>query len=201
MKKVAIDVDNPDKTDSDETDIDHHKLSEPLGTTDLALNYYRLAPGEALPGGLHAHGDQEEVFVVIEGKATFETYVPHDPNHETGEITVEAGETIRFAPSEFQSGKNDSESELMILALGAPRDSEDVRFPLTCPDCDHDETRLETDAGEPTLVCPDCGAERAPKGCPDCDHDELRVALEEGDEPAVRCPDCGSEFENPPLGS
>ncbi len=194
MKKVAIEnSDAPSETDSDEPGFHRRKLSDPLGTTDLALNYYRLAPGEALPGGLHAHGDQEEVFVVLEGEATFETYTPP----EVAEVTVAEGEAIRFAPGEFQSGRNDAERELVILAMGAPRDSEDVRFPLQCPDCGHGEMRLRTAEGEPTLVCSDCGTERVPRDCPDCGH-ELRAALGET-EPIVVCSNCGAEFENPPF--
>ncbi|MFH5800177.1 hypothetical protein [Haladaptatus sp. CMAA 1911] len=40
-------------------DVVQRKLSDPLGTTDIAINYYRLAPDEGLPGGLHTHMDQE----------------------------------------------------------------------------------------------------------------------------------------------
>jgi len=36
------------------------------------MNYVELAPGDAFPGGLHTHGDQEEVFYVLSGIATFE---------------------------------------------------------------------------------------------------------------------------------
>jgi len=52
-----------------------------------------------------------------------------------GEVTVSEGEVIRFAPGEFQSGKNDSDGEVVAFAMGAPRDSEDVRVPQDCPEC------------------------------------------------------------------
>ena len=64
MEKVSIgDV----EANAFGSDIDRRGLSDPLGTTDLALNRYRLDPGERFSGGMHAHMDQEEVFVILEG--------------------------------------------------------------------------------------------------------------------------------------
>jgi len=63
-----------------------------LGTEHVAMNYFELAPGDAFAGGVHAHGDQEEVFYVLSGTATFEV----GPERER--VDVEAGELIRFAP-------------------------------------------------------------------------------------------------------
>lgn len=80
--------------------------------------------------------DQEEIFVVIDGEATFETL--------ECEVTVGKCEAIRFAPGEFQSGKNESDGELTVLAMGAPRDTEDIRIPADCPECQHDDLRLDT---------------------------------------------------------
>ncbi|WP_227353120.1 cupin domain-containing protein [Haladaptatus salinisoli] len=201
MKKVAID---DVESNAAGNDGDRRKLSEPLGTTGVALNHYRLPPGERLPGGLHAHADQEEVFVVVEGEATFETYAPRSGDSandvssgEGGEVTVGAGEAIRFAPGEFQSGGNESDDELVVLALGAPRDSEDVRIPVDCPECAHDGVRLETGDAVPAFVCPNCGAERVPQGCPECGR-ELRVTIGETGTVVV-CSDCGAAFEKPPL--
>ncbi|MFC6724995.1 cupin domain-containing protein [Halobium palmae] len=78
------------------------RLSDPLGTEDLAINHYRLAPGESFSAGMHTHLDQEEVFYVVEGTATFET--------EAGEVDVAAGEAVRFAPGDYQTGRNDAEN-------------------------------------------------------------------------------------------
>ncbi len=196
-------------TDDAERDarVDRHGLSNPLGTIDVAVNRYRLAPGEGFPGGLHAHVDQEEVFYVVEGEATFETLAwwsdadrsSGEPASERGEVTVGEGEAIRFAPGEFQSGRNDSDGDLVALAIGAPRDSEDVRIPLACPECGRGDVRLETGGDEPKLVCPDCGDARVPGACPECGHEDLRVALGEGGRTVVVCQDCGAEFEDPPL--
>lgn len=148
MERIAIDDVEPNAYNRD---IDRRALSEPLNTSDVAVNYYRLEPGERFSGGLHTHMDQEEIFLIVEGQATFET--------KTEEVSVESGEAIRFAPGDFQSGKNDGESELIAYALGGPRDSEDVRVPQACPDCGHDNMRaVPADEGF-DLVCPECGTE------------------------------------------
>ncbi|MFB6228489.1 MAG: cupin domain-containing protein [Halobacteriales archaeon] len=148
MEKISIDEIEPSAFGSD---IDRRGLSDPLGTTDVALNRYRLDPGERFSGGMHAHMDQEEVFVIVEGKATFETM--------DGEVTVGEGEAIRFAPGEFQSGKNDSDEDVVAFAMGAPRDSEDVRVPQDCPECGHDNMRAIPGDDGFDLQCPECGAE------------------------------------------
>jgi uncharacterized cupin superfamily protein len=148
MEKVSIGDVEPNAFGSD---IDRRGLSDPLGTTDLALNRYRLDPGERFSGGMHAHMDQEEVFVIVEGEATFETM--------DGEVTVGEAEVIRFAPGEFQSGKNDSDGEVVAFAMGAPRDSEDVRLPQNCPECGHDNVRAIPGDDGFDLQCPECGAE------------------------------------------
>lgn len=174
-------------------------LSDPLETTDVAINHYRLAPDDGFPGGLHAHMDQAEIFVVIEGAATFETYAPHGGTTRAETETVAAGEAIRFAPGEFQSGWNESDKDCVALALGAPRNSEDVRIPVVCPDCGHESVRLATEGDTITLVCPDCGDERVPTACPECGHDDLRVTLGDRATPIVVCQGCGVEFEQPPI--
>lgn len=182
MKKVSTDDVEPAGSGSG---IDRRGLTDPLGTTDVAINRYRLSPGEGFPGGLHAHVAQEEIFLVVEGEATFETL--------DGEVVVGAGEAIRFASGDFQSGRNDSDAKLVAFALGAPRDSEDVRVPLTCPECGHDDVRPELSDGEEVLKCPDCGAE-SDAACPECGGDNMRATVaEDGKTPVGFCPDCGTE--------
>lgn len=91
-------------------------VSDALGTTDLAMVYYELEPGDSFSGGLHRHHDQEELFYVLSGKATFDTRESVDA--ET--VTVTAGEAVRFTPGEFQYGYNDADERLAALAFGAP---------------------------------------------------------------------------------
>lgn len=170
--------------------IERVQLTDALGTEHAALNHYRIPAGQGLPAGLHAHEDQEEVFVVLDGVAVFETMA--------GKRTVEAGEAIRFAPGEFQSGRNGGDSDLVVLAVGAPRETDDVRLPVTCPDCGRDDVRLSTDGAEVTFVCPDCGAESTPEACPECGG-EMQMTLAEEQEPVAACRDCGATFAEPPL--
>ena len=68
MEKLSVDDVESDGMGA----ADRRGLSEPLNTSDLAINYYHLQPGEGFSGGLHAHMDQEELFFVIDGEATFE---------------------------------------------------------------------------------------------------------------------------------
>jgi mannose-6-phosphate isomerase-like protein (cupin superfamily) len=187
MERVTIDALAPD----DLGGTLRRDLATALSTTDLAVNHYDVPPAGRLPGGLHAHADQEELFVVVEGTATFETY-----RDGTGEaVTVAAGELVRFAPGEFQSGRNDADEPLVVLALGAPREITDVRLPLVCPACDRRDVRLD----EGRLVYPDCGTTREPAPCPDCGAESLDVTLGSGDDPVIVCRDCGSSYESPPT--
>lgn len=186
-----------------------HDVSGALDASHVAVNHYRIPPGEGLPSGLHAHMDQEEVFVVLAGEATFETTEPPSGSDSRagtratsealdGRVSVSEGQAIRFAPGEFQSGVNASDDTLVVLALGAPRDSEEVRLPLPCPACAHGDLRLDTD-GEVTFICPDCGAEHVPAPCPECGSEALGVTLGSAGEPVVGCDGCGAEFDRPPL--
>jgi uncharacterized cupin superfamily protein len=101
-------------------------LSQPLGTTELAINYYELESGEEFSNALHTHLDQEEVFYVVAGTATFET--------DDGQVRVGEGEAIRFGPGEYQYGYNDGTDRVTALAIGGPRDSTEFRF--ECPHCE-----------------------------------------------------------------
>ena len=136
------------------------------------------------------------MFLIVEGGATFETYSPRgrtEPARSSGEITVGENEAIRFAPGEFQSGKNDSDGEVVILALGAPKGTEDWRIPVTCPECGHDDTRpTVADGGTPVLACPDCGAESMVE-CSECGSDDKRVIPGDDGKPVDVCLDCGAE--------
>ncbi|MFB6073913.1 MAG: cupin domain-containing protein [Haloarculaceae archaeon] len=129
-------------------------LSEALGIAGIALNYYELAPGETFGFGYHRHPDQEEVFYVQDGVATFET--------EDGDVDVAAGECVRFAPGEWQLGRNDTGERVIALAMGAPRDSRETEMLRECPDCGGRTTqRVEMTDGREALVtvCEECGVE------------------------------------------
>jgi len=198
---------------ADGSTVDRRDLGGPLGGTDVAINRYRVPPDEGLPAGLHAHADQEEVFVVADGTARFETLREVDGEWVGETVRVDAGEAIRFAPGEFQSGHNAGDDPLVALALGAPRDSDDVRLPVACPDCGRGALRLDTDGGL-SFACPDCSRAAVPAPCPDCGGEDLRVTLRDADaspasdesggaapasETGGVCDDCAATFAAPPL--
>lgn len=145
MEKIDIDgLDNHPRV----ADVQKH-LTNPLSLGDMALNYYELAPGESFSGGLHTHMNQEEIFYVIEGTATFDT--PED-SHEVAD-----NEIIRFAPGEYQEGKNESDERVRALAFGAPQESGETRTALPCSECGADYHTAEVTDDGVTLTCPDCG--------------------------------------------
>ena len=128
-------------------------LGRALGAEELALNHYELEPGDAFGFGYHRHPDQEELFYVLEGEATFET--------EDGDVSVEAGEAVRFAPGEWQLGRNEGEERVVALALGAPADASAADIRRECPDCgERTPTEIERADEESGLVtvCQECDA-------------------------------------------
>jgi uncharacterized cupin superfamily protein len=128
-------------------------LTDQLGLTDVALNYYELEPGDSFAFAYHNHEIQEEVFYILSGTATFDT--------EDGAVEVEAGEVIRFDRGEFQRGWNRGDERVTALALGAPLDYGDQQTLRHCPECDEQtDNRLEGgDDGESVVaICRECGA-------------------------------------------
>ncbi|MDZ7745234.1 MAG: cupin domain-containing protein [Halobacteriales archaeon] len=133
---------------------DRRGLTDALGASDLAINHYSVEPGEGFSGGLHTHIDQEELFYVTEGEVTFTVGYEGDES-----VVVEADEAIRFAPGEYQTSENTGDGEATAIALGAPRDSEDVRLPQPCPEGDSDNMQMQFGDDGMVLVCPECGTE------------------------------------------
>ena len=141
MERVSID--DPDRRMGPAAD--KRALSGALGTTDLALNYYELAPGDAFGFGYHRHPRQEEVFYVVEGTATFEHREPRSGSSDSGgagadgeKTEVGAGEVVRFEPGEFQCGRNESDDTVTALALAAPgrrHNWEDLESFAPCGEC------------------------------------------------------------------
>jgi len=129
-------------------------VGDALGTTNAAMNYYELAPGDAFGAGYHRHPTQEEVFFVHEGTATFET--------EAGDVEVGPDELVRFAPGEWQVGRNEGPERVRALAVGAPAESPDTEVLRECPDCGertHQRFEITEDTSALLSVCADCGAE------------------------------------------
>lgn len=127
-------------------------LGRALGTTEMAINYYELTPGESFAFGYHRHTEQEEVFYIQSGTVTFET--------EAGEVTVEAGEAIRFGPGEFQRGTNQGEERVVALALGGPAEPGETEIRRDCPDCEtQTPQRIEPVDDALRTLCENCDTE------------------------------------------
>ncbi|WP_247009061.1 cupin domain-containing protein [Halorientalis litorea] len=129
-------------------------VSDALGTEEFAFNYFELEPGESFSGGMHRHHDQEELFYILEGTATFET--PDET------VTVEEHGCIRFAPGEYQTGGNQSDALVRGFAIGAPgsrHDWEEIDALLDCPACgeETDHEMAFTDDGRFAFTCRECG--------------------------------------------
>ncbi|ELZ07742.1 cupin domain-containing protein [Natrinema thermotolerans] len=153
MEKTAI-----DDVEIEVNPMDVHSVRRPisdaLGFTDFAMNYFELEPGESFSGGMHTHHDQEEVFYVQEGTATFDT--------EAGEVIVDEGEVIRFEPGDFQTGYNDTDEQVVGFAFGAPKSKHDwdqLESLVYCQECEEEIGHgLElTDDGNFRLTCTECG--------------------------------------------
>lgn len=161
------------------------RLSDALGASDVALNHYRVPPGDRL-AGLHAHEDQEEIFVCLDGAMTFETL--------DGEHVLRSGNPVRFAPGEFQSGKNDGDASAAVLAIRAPRETDALRVPVSCGSCGHDRTEPRVRDGETLLGCLHCGHESVVE-CPECGSDDIRAELDsDGEGPVSVCLECGNSW-------
>lgn len=133
-------------------------LSDGLETDHLAVVYYELEPGEQLSGGLHTHHDQEEVFYVLEGSVTFEYTLDRD------EVVVGSDEAIRFPPGEFQCGRNHTDEQVVVLALGAPVPSssaEATEWITHCESCGEETLHgiRSHDGGTIVSYCEECGTE------------------------------------------
>ncbi|WP_254536363.1 cupin domain-containing protein [Halomarina litorea] len=129
-------------------------LGRALGTEDVALSYYELDAGESFAFGYHRHEGQEEVFYVVSGAVTFRT--------EDGDVVVESGEAVRFAPGEYQQGVNRGDERVVAIALGAPAESGETDIRRECPDCGTETSqRIERAEDGDALVtlCVECGAE------------------------------------------
>ena len=132
-----------------------HPLTEALGLTDVAVNYYELEPGDSFAFVYHSHEIQEEAFYVISGTATFET--------EDGSVEVGENEVVRFDRDEFQRGWNRGDESVRALALGAPLEYGNQVKLRYCAACDAEtDTDLRSAPDEEDAVvaeCVECGAE------------------------------------------
>jgi Mannose-6-phosphate isomerase len=126
-------------------------MTDALDLDDVSLNYFELEPGESFSGGMHTHMNQEEIFFVIEGTATFNT--------REDDVEVEENEAVRFPPGEYQEGVNEGDERIRALALGAPQDQGETRTLFPCGECGAEYHTVDVSGDGITLTCPDCGNE------------------------------------------
>lgn len=144
--------------DAIDTEVDSatvkRSVTDAIDASQVSLNYYELAPGDSFAYGYHMHENQEELFVIQQGRATFET--------EDGDVVVEAGEVARFAPGEYQQGSNRGDERVVALAIGAPRETGDSEILRACEACGErtPNTTEWVDDGQAKITrCLSCGTE------------------------------------------
>ena len=132
-------------------------VTDALGAEHVTAVHYELEPGEQFSGGLHTHHDQEELFYVLEGTATFEFGTDGD------EVEVEAEEVVRFEPGEFQCGRNESDDTVVGLALAAPGSRHnwaDLESFAPCAECGEVTSHGVREPDDVFVIyCNECGNE------------------------------------------
>ena len=83
-------------------------LRKQLGVSAFGLNQLILQPGQR--GRIHRHGEQEEVYLVLEGELTVAI--------ETEKQTLREGELIRVGPELRRQLINRSAEPVLLLAIG-----------------------------------------------------------------------------------
>ena len=158
MEKITVEALDPDPHPLG-VNRERRNVTDALGADHLAVVHYELAPGEQFSGGLHTHHDQEELFYVLEGTATFEVGTDGE------NVDVAAGEAIRFAPGEFQCGRNESDGDVVALALAAPGSRHnwaDIESFAPCSECEAVTSHGVREPDEAFVIhCLECGTEMA----------------------------------------
>jgi len=86
-----------------------------LGLQSFGMNVVELPPGESIPEHDETGGDQEEVFIVLEGNPTI---VIDGADH-----AAPAGTFARLDPEPKRTVVNRSDADATILIVSAPRTS------------------------------------------------------------------------------
>jgi quercetin dioxygenase-like cupin family protein len=92
-----------------ESSIEHWKLTEALGATEMRVNAVELDPGESLTA--HAHERQEETYVAVTGGQV----------EIEGEVyDVPEGGVVRVGPDPVRGLCNDTDETHVWILFGAP---------------------------------------------------------------------------------
>jgi quercetin dioxygenase-like cupin family protein len=86
-----------------------------LGAESFGFNIVDIAPGGQIPEHNHTGDNQEEVFVILDGRATI---VADGEEHE-----APAGTFCRYAPEVNRTIRNHSDAPVRALLIGVPVES------------------------------------------------------------------------------
>ncbi len=92
-----------------------------LGAESFGFNVVDIASGGEIPAHDHSGDNQEEVFIILEGKGTIVT--------DGEEHDAPAGTFCRFAPEVNRTIRNESDASVRALLIGVPVDSGYVQMP------------------------------------------------------------------------
>jgi quercetin dioxygenase-like cupin family protein len=98
-----------------------HLARKTLGAEAFGFNVVDIEAGGEIPAHDHSGDNQEEVFIILEGQATFVT--------DGEEHDAPAGTFCRFAPEVNRTVRNTSDANVRALLIGVPVDSGYVRMP------------------------------------------------------------------------
>ena len=85
-------------------------VGEKLNTSSMEISFQTMEPGKGVPFD-HKHRQNEEVYVVLKGKGIF---IIDD------EVTqVKEGSVVRISPSAKRRWENNSDKELIVMAIQA----------------------------------------------------------------------------------
>ena len=147
-RKVAVD----DLPNAPSPAREKREVDEAVGTTEFGLNVYVADPGEELPWGYHHHPNHEEVFLVVAGELVVET--PEGP-YRVGE-----NEALYVPPDHRNRARAAGEESCRVVAVGAPKASDEAVIREACPDCGTETGReYDREGDEVVLRCADCGRE------------------------------------------
>lgn len=148
-------------------------VSRTIDDMGFAMVIFELEPGEAFSGAPHKHLDQEELFYILEGTATWTT--KDEPGDDPETTEVGPNEIIHFpADDRYQNGTNQSDSIVRGITIGSPGDRHEWKQALGLADCP--ECRRET---EHTFVPTEDAAD---------------IRMPSADEMVIECTECGNRL-------
>ncbi|GAA0215894.1 cupin domain-containing protein [Halobaculum roseum] len=148
-------------------------ISRAVEGMDFAMVFFELQPGEAFSGAPHKHLNQEELFYVSEGTATWT--LKEGPGTEAETVTIGPNELIHFHEDDiYQQGTNDSDDVVRAISIGSPG------------------ARHEWEQALGLVDCPECGAETVHTFRPTDDAEDRRMPAPE--HMLIECRDCGNQL-------